>query len=311
MDQGIYPNSTTLGIPANEAAQEIIFRSVTAGVEGSEERILTLRAEPLRCEIHRLEVSSMLQQSKRPYDAQRAEAGPKHIRGSVAKWGRMQADPLMMSRRPTLQNASLKEPNESTEYPWRKSNPTEEQTSMWKSAMITSYDMIMIEFTSDKASWNILKRTRHTSVARIFVRDQPQSVRFMSIVTDPWNLSLRGVIKVTREITETTPLTCSPQGPLEMVLMKPLSPTPKKKPLIGQTHADRANIGKIDKIVALRDDKSDKAKGTESQIDDVARTERDKADEAKTDAVADNKTGEVPQECDSKTNVERSTEAPQ
>ena len=97
--------------------------------------------------------------------------------------------------------------------------------------------------------------------------------------------------------------------------MKPLLPRPKKKPLIGPTTIEPINVGKIDKpnaeSVALRDDKSDIAKGTESQIDDVAKTERDKAAEAKADAVAENTTGGVPQECDSKTNVERSTEAPQ
>ena len=232
----------------------------------------------------------------------------------------------MMSRRSTLQNASLKEPSEGTEYPWRKSIPAEELTTdsvplpvgpiaMWQAAMITSYDMMMIEFTSDISSWNILPRTKHTSVARMFVRDQPQSVRFMIIVSDPLNLPQREVIRVTREVTETTNLICSPQAPLEMVLMRPLSPRPNKKPLIGQTHADRANVGKIDKanaeIVALRDDKSDVAKGTESQINDDAKTERDKAAEAKTDVVAESETGEVPQECDSKTNVQRSTEAPQ
>ena len=184
----------------------------------------------------------------------------------------MQADPLMMSRRSTLQNASLREPSESTEYPWIKSIPAKELTtdsvplpvgpiSMWRAAMITSYDMTMIEFTSDEASWNILQRTQHTSVAKMFVRDQPQSVQFMIIVSDPSNLFQREVIKVTREVTETIPLICSPQAPLEMVLVRPLPPRPKKKPLIGQTHADRANVGKIDKpnaeIVALRDDKSD------------------------------------------------------
>ena len=287
----------------------------TAGAEGSEERTLTLRTEPLRCEIHRREVSSMLQQSKRPCDAQRAAAWPKRIRGSVAKWCRVQADPLMMSRCSTWQNASLKEPSESTEYPWRKSSPAEELTTdsvplpvgpiaMWQAAMITNYDM-MIEFTSDKASWNILQPTKHTSVAKMFVRDQPQSVRFMILVTDPLNLSQREVIKVTREVTETTPLICSPQAPLEMVLMKPLSPRLKKKQLIEQTPADRANVGKIDKpnaeIVALRDDWSDIAKGTESKINDVIKTESDKAAEAKTDAVAENKTCGCTQECDSKT----------
>ena len=39
----------------------------------------------------------------------------------------------------------------------------------------------------------------------------------MILVTDPLNLSQREVIKVTREVTETTPLICSPQAPLEMV----------------------------------------------------------------------------------------------
>ena len=214
----------------------------------SEERILTLRTEPPRFEIHRREVSSMLQQSKRLYDAQRAEALPKRSQGSVAKRRRVQADPLFMSRRSTLQNASLKEPSESTEYPWRESIPAEELTTdsvplpegpiaMWQAAMITSYDLMMIEFTGDKASSHILQRTKHTSVAKIFVRDQPQSVRFMIIVSDPLNLSQREVIIVTREVTETTPLICSPQAPLEMVLMKPLSPRPKEKPLFRDFHA--------------------------------------------------------------------------
>ena len=39
--------------------------------------------------------------------------------------------------------------------------------------------------------------------------------------------------------------------------------------------------------------------------------ERDKASEAETDAVAENKNGEAPQECDSKSDVEQATEAPQ
>ena len=48
--------------------------SVTSGVECSKERILSLRTETLRCEIHRREVSSMLQQTKRQQDAQGAES---------------------------------------------------------------------------------------------------------------------------------------------------------------------------------------------------------------------------------------------
>ena len=53
----------------------------------------------------------MLQKSKRLCDAQRSDA-LKRPRGSVAKWGRVQADPLTMSRCSTWQNASLKEPSE-------------------------------------------------------------------------------------------------------------------------------------------------------------------------------------------------------
>ena len=89
--------------------------------------------------------------------------------------------------------------------------------AMWHAAMIRSYDMMMIEFTSGKSSWNIVQRTKHSSVARMYVREKPQSVRFMIIVTDPSNLSQREVIKVTREVTETIPLICAPQAPIEMV----------------------------------------------------------------------------------------------
>ena len=149
----------------------------------------------------------------------------------------------------------------------------------------------------------------------MFVRGKPQSVRFMIIVTDPLNMFTREVIIVSREVTQTVLLLCALQAPLEMVLMKPLLPTTKKKPLIGKTHDDRARVDKVDKpnaeIVELKDDKSDISNGTESQIDDVAKIERDKACEAKTDAVAENKNGQVLQECKSKANVEQPTEAPQ
>ena len=119
--------------------------------------------------------------------------------------------------------------------------------AMWQSAMITSYDLMMIEFSSEKTSWTIIQRTKHSSVARMFVREKPKSVRFMIIVTDPLNVSTREVIKVSREVTETIPLICAPQSPLEMVLMKPLMPAPTRKPFFGKTHDDRARVDKVDK----------------------------------------------------------------
>ena len=164
----------------------------------------------------------------------------------VAKWSRIQADPLVMSRCSTWQNAFLKEPNEDTEpYPWRMPIPKEELEPasaplpvgpivMWQLTVITKYDLMLIEFTSDGASWTIIQRSKHYSVSRMFLREKPQSVRFMIIVTDPCNVSTREVIKVSREVTEATPLMCAAQAPLEMVLSKPLKPTPQsaKKPLI-------------------------------------------------------------------------------
>ena len=180
---------------------------------------------------------------------------------------------------------------------------------MWRSAMNTSYDIMMIEFTGDRASWTINRRSKHSSVARMVLRETPRSVRFMIIVTDPLNVSTQKVIKVSREVTEATLLSCVSQAPLEMVLMKPLKPKPKKKPLFGKTQDERAKVDKVEESNA--EIAGDSAEGSESQIDDVAKIERDKTSEAKTDAVAENKNCEVPAECDSTANVERSTEAPQ
>ena len=59
-------------------------------------------------------------------------------------------------------------------------------------------------------------------------------------------------------------------------------------------------------------DKSDTAaKSAETQNDNVAKSERDEASEAKTDAVGENKNSEVPEVCDSKADVEQATDVPQ
>ena len=100
-----------------------------------------------------------------------------------------------------------------------------------------------------------------------------------------------------------------------MVLLKMLTPAPKKKPLFGKTQDERAKVDKVEEsnavIVESKDEKSDIAEGTESQIDNVAKIERDKTCEAKADAVAENKNCEVPQECDSIATAEQSTAAQQ
>ena len=112
--------------------------------------------------------------------------------------------------------------------------------------MITKYDLMLIKFNRDGTSWSILQRYKHYSASRMFLREKPQSVRFMIIVTDARNESTCEIIKVTRDVTETTPLSCLARAPLELVprpgwtkhlaskpIKPPVLPTPQrqKKPL--------------------------------------------------------------------------------
>ena len=46
----------------------------------------------------------------------------------------------------------------------------------------------------------------------------------MVIVTDPRNVSTRKIIKVSRDIAETTPLTYLARAPLELVPRQPIKP---------------------------------------------------------------------------------------
>ena len=150
---------------------------------------------------------------KRQQDAERAGAAsaPQRIR-AAAGWGSgagFEADPVMRNHCSTWQNTSLEEPSEDTEpYPWSMPIPTEELVpasaplpvgpiGLWQSAMITKYDLMLIEFTSDGTSWTIVHRSKHYSASK--------SVRFMIIVTDPRNESTREIIKVSRDVTEAAP----------------------------------------------------------------------------------------------------------
>ena len=259
-------------IRVNEAAQEITLRSVKGDVEGIKERILSLRAEPLRCEIHRRKVSSMLEQSKRLSAQRQHEAAQGLSREMDQCADRSTHDESFFN----MQNVSLKERDEDEEYPWRKPIPIEEfeveskalpvgPITLWQAAMITKYDLMMIEFSRDERSWIILQRSKRYSVSRRFLREKLESVKFMVIVTDPRNVSSREIIKVSRDVTEALPLKCLARAPLELVpfqlIKSPVLPTPRreKKPLIvetvesekdevvGHDHDDRAKVDEIDK----------------------------------------------------------------
>ena len=201
--------------------------------------------------------SDMLHQ-RRLQDAECAGAAsaPKRIRGSAAgsrSGAGFEADPVMRSS-PFHMATSPKEPSEDTEpYPWRMPIPTEElepasaplpvgPIGLWQSAMITKYDLMLIEFNRDGTKWTVLQRSKHCSVSRIFLREKPENVRFMIIVTDTRNESTREIIKVSRNETEATPLSYLARAPIELVprpcgskhlasrqIRPPVMPTPQRE----------------------------------------------------------------------------------
>ena len=163
--------------------------------------------------------------------------------------------------------------------------------------MVTKYDLLLIKFSRDGANWTILQRSKHYSASRMFLREKPESVRFMIIVTDSRSESSREIIKVTRDVTEATLLSKMARAPIELVprlgwtkhlasqpIMPLVLPTPQrqKKPLIVEV-VDAEN----DKVVGVAYAENDKVVG-------VVNAENDK----------------VPQECVSKADVEHVTEAP-
>ena len=123
--------------------------------------------------------------------------------------------------------------------------------------MITKYDLMMIEFDRDGKNWTIMQRSKHYSVSRMVLRDRPQSVKFMLIVTDPPNVSTREIIKISREFTEITALSYGARVPLESVpcpgwpqhmksnpTKPPVLPTPRRenKTLIVETDENGTEV---------------------------------------------------------------------
>ena len=210
--------------------------------------------------------------SKRVHEAESSSSAsaPKLIRGSAANWGRagFEADPVMNSHCFTWQNASLKEPDEDTErYPWRLPTLVESEPvstpvsvgpiSLWRAAMITKYDLMMVEFDRDGKHWTIMQRSKHYSVSKMVLRDGPQSVKFMLIVADPPNVSTCENIKMSREFLEITAMSYGARAPLELVpcpgwpqhmksnpTKPPVLPTPRRenKTLIVETDENGTEV---------------------------------------------------------------------
>ena len=124
----------------------------------------------------------------------------------------------------TWQNASMKEPDEDNKrYPWRTPTPVESEPVSTPSPVgtitlaITKDDSMMIEFDRDGKSRTITQRSKHYPFTRMILRDRPQSVKFILIVTEPPNVSTREVIKISREFTEATALSFGASAPVELV----------------------------------------------------------------------------------------------
>ena len=106
--------------------------------------------------------------------------------------------------------------------------------ALWRAAMITKYDLMMIEFDRAGKSWTIKQRSKHYSVTRMILRDRPQSVKFMLVVTEPPNVSTREVIKISRGFTGVTALSYGARAPIELVprqgWLKNMKTNPTKPP---------------------------------------------------------------------------------
>ena len=75
----------------------------------------------------------------------------------------------------------------------------------------------MIEFDRDGKNRTITQRSKHHSVTRTILRDRPQSVKFMLIVTETPNVSTREVIHISREFTDVTALSYGARALVELV----------------------------------------------------------------------------------------------
>ena len=82
--------------------------------------------------------------------------------------------------------------------------------------MITKFDVMMIESDRAGKNWTITQRCKHYSVTRMILCDQPRSVKFMLIVTEPPNVSAREIIRISRELTEAL-LSYGARAPIELV----------------------------------------------------------------------------------------------
>ena len=92
-------------IRVNEEALEITLQSVGGDVEETKERILSLRTETIRCEIDCRAVPSDAAADEASVGCSQPERRVRlaeATQGSMATWGRVQADPLTMSRCSTI-----------------------------------------------------------------------------------------------------------------------------------------------------------------------------------------------------------------
>ena len=203
----------------------------------------------------------------------------------------------MMSRCSTWQTASLKERDEDEEYPWKTPIPMEEfeveskplpvgSIKPWQAAVVTKYDLMMIEFSRDETSWTKIQRSKHYSVLRILY------------------VTTREVIKV----TEALQLTYLAGAPLEWVPPQPIKPpalpTPrreKKQLIVEIVESIAIDKNRTNEVSSSRVDK------TSNEVIETTRDEKVNETDPDAEVETSEERAKVPQKCDSKEHVEQAT----
>ena len=141
-----------------------------------------------------------------------------------------------------------------------------------------------------------MQRSKHYSVSRKVLREKPESVKFMLIVTDPPNVSTHEISKVSREFTEITPLSYSARAPLELVprpgWLEHLTSNPTKPPVLPTLRRENktlvVEIDESKKEVVVENDHDDRA-----TVDVIDENQSNDASSAKVEVNDENESKET------------------
>ena len=77
--------------------------------------------------------------------------------------------------------------------------------------------LMQVELSRDRNTWAIKRRSKNYSASRTFLRERSMRLRFMILARDLSNESMRQIIKVTGDVSETVPLSYEQHAPSDLV----------------------------------------------------------------------------------------------